>query len=214
MEQIPDIFRRGKVAYDKLVATLFEYYKLLPLTARKELFSDKSKKINDSKDATGYKNMIKEFNSLVQYSLLDAGTSNDKISYLEMLYVADIGDLETRLDHYLQSTTKKSDKKFKYTYLMLPDATPEEVLYIKTCIYEYLEPTRMHMMKAFQIINKISKDNKILDMLPDFAELFDAFLRVDGRMEKEDPMIAVSKMKETFYNHIDDYKNKVKSLMK
>lgn len=214
MEQVPDIFRKGKVAYDEIVEHLFKFYCILPVSARKELFADKSKKPNDSKDSTGFKNMRKDFNSLLQYAFLDVGTSTEKISYLEMLYIADIGDFETRLDHYLGETVRKSDPRFKITYLMLPDQVPEDVLYFKTCIYEYIEDIRERMLKAFQVINKLSKFNKIEDMLPPFADIIEAFLRVDHRFDNENPANAVNIMKEFFFNHIDDYKNKVKSLLK
>ena len=215
MEQIPDIFRRGKVAYDELCLKLFNIYKILPLRARKELFQDKSKKLNDDIESTGFKNMRKDFNALVQYALLDAGTTSDKVSYLEMLYIADIGDLEVRLDHYLADTLKKSDKRFKCTYLMLPDQLPDDVLYFKKCIFEYIEPIKVRIMKAFQVATKLGKKMKIQEyLLRDFAELYEAFLSVDKRMEKEDPMIAVNKMKEFFFEHIKDYKSKVKSLLK
>lgn len=214
MEQIPDIFRRGKVAYEDLMHQLFKLYCLLPLNARKELFSDKSKKLNDSVDSMGFKNMKKNLNELLQYSLLDIGTSGEKVSYLEMLYIADIGDFELRLDHYLADTLKKNDKRFKCTYLMLPDQTPEDVLYFKTCIYEYISPIQVSMMKAFQVINRVSKQNKILDLLPVFAEIYEAFISVDNRKENEDPALAANEMKEIFLNHIDDYKKKVKNLLK
>jgi len=214
MEQTPDIFRRGKVAYEALQEELYKLYVLLPLKARKELFSDKSKKINDSKDATGYKNMIKDFNAVLQYSLLDIGTSGEKVSYLEMLYIADLGDLETRLDHYLQSTTKKSDKRFKSTYLMLPDCEPDDILYIKTVIFEYIEPIRARLMKAFAIASKVGKKNIPDELLMKFAELYEPFLRVDNRFDHEDPSNAVNEFKEIFFNHIDDYKSKIKSLLK
>ncbi|MCQ2796774.1 MAG: hypothetical protein MJ213_05730 [Bacilli bacterium] len=215
MEQIPDIFRRGKVAYDELCLKLFEIYKILPMRARKELFLDKGKNPNDSMDAPSFKNMRKDFNALVQYALLDVGTSTDKVSYLEMLYIADIGDLEVRLDHYLADTLKKSDKRFKCTYLMLPDQLPEDVLYFKKCIFEYIEPMKVHIMKAFQVAQKLNRKMKINEyLLHDFAELYEAYLSVDKRMEKEDPMIAVNKMKDFFFEHIADYKSKVKSLLK
>ncbi|MCQ2792216.1 MAG: hypothetical protein MJ208_01690 [Bacilli bacterium] len=215
MEQIPDIFRRGKVAYDELCLKLFNLYKILPLKARKELFLDKSKKINDDIESMGFKNMRKDFNELIQYALLDAGTSTDKVSYLEMLYVADIGDLEVRLDHYLADTLKKSDKRFKCTYLMLPDQLPDDILYFKKCIFEYIEPIRVRILKSFQIVSTLNKKMKVQEyLLTDFAELYEAFLSVDKRMEKEDPMIAVNKMKEFFFEHIKDYKSKVKSLLK
>ncbi|MCQ2752799.1 MAG: hypothetical protein MJ206_00845 [Bacilli bacterium] len=214
MEQIPDIFRRGKVAYEGMIQHLFKLYCVLPLTARKELFNDKSKKLNDSPDSMGFKNMRKDFNELLQYSLLDIGTSTEKVSYLEMLYIADIGDFELRLDHYLADTLKKNDKRFKCTYLMLPDQTPEDVLYFKTCIFEYIEPIRARMMKAFQVVNRLSKRNRLLDVLPTFAEIYEAFISVDNRKEKEDPALTANEMKEIFFNHIDDYKKKVKSLLK
>ncbi len=216
MEQTPDIFRRGKVAYEALIEELYKLYLKLPLKARKDIFNDKSKKLNDSKDATGFKNMVKDFNCVLQYSLLDIGTNGEKVSYLEMLYIADFGDLDgcIRLDHYLQSTIKKSDKKFKNTYLMLPDATPEEVLYIKTCIYEYVEPIRNRLMKAFAIASKLGKINIPEELLMKFAEIYEPFLRVDNRFDHEDPSIAVNEFKEIFFNHISDYKSKIKSYIK
>lgn len=214
MEDTPEKFRKGKEAYEELIKKLFEIYCLLPLKARKELFKDKNKKIVNEKSNYGFVTMCEEFNFLLQYALLDAGSSTDNVSYLEMLYIADIGDFATRLDHYFLENVKKKDSRFKYTYLMLPDALPEEVLYIKTCIYEYVEPSKMHMMKAFYIANKLAKRNITNEMLPIFADLYDGFLRVDNRMEKEDPLIAVSKMREVFFNHINDYRSKVKSLLK
>lgn len=214
MEQTPEIFRRGKVAYEQLVEELYKLYILLPLKARKELFSDKSKKINDSKDSAGFKNMVKDFNSVLQYSLLDIGTNGEKVSYLEMLYIADLGDLETRLDHYLEATSKKNDKRFKSTYLMLPDAEPDDVLYIKTCIFEYVEPIRARILKAFAIASKLGKINIPEELLMKFAEIYEPFLRVDNRFDHEDPSNAVNEFKEIFFNHIDEYKNKVKSLLK
>ena len=220
METIPEIFTRGKEAYDGLFKRLYDFYTLLPLSARKELFNDKSKKINNSIDSIGFKNMSKDFNCLVQYALLDCATTTDKVSYLEMLFIADIGDYKIndhysfRIDHYLAATMKKSDKRIKNTYLMLPDQLPEDILYIKSCFYQFIEPIKARIMKAFQVINRIAKTNRINDLLQDFADLFDAFLNVDKRIDKEDPVIAVNKMKEMFYNHIDDYKNKVKGLMK
>lgn len=215
MENTPENFRKGKEAYESLVKKLFEMYCLLPLKARKELFQDKNKKIVNEETTPGFKNMCKEFNFLLQYALLDAGCSNDNnISYLEMLYIADIGDFAVRLDHYFIDNIKKNDSRFKYTYLMLPDALPEEILYIKTCIYEYIEPAKIHLMKAFYIANKLAKRRLTDEMLPIFADLYDGFLRVENRMEKEDPSISVGKMREVFYNHIDDYRSKVKSLLK
>jgi len=214
MEQTPDIFRKGKVAYDEIVEHLFKFYCILPVSARKELFADKSKKINDSLDATGFKNMRKDFNALLQYAFLDVGTSSEKVSYLEMLYIADIGDFELRLDHYLADVVRKNDKRFKITYLMLPDQIPDDILYFKTCIYEYIQDARVRMLKAFQVINRISKCNKIEDMLPPFADIIEAFLKVDKRFDNEDPTIAVNIMREFFFNHIDDYKNKIKGLLK
>lgn len=213
--EIADFFREGKVAYDQLILHLFDLYKILPLKARKELFNDKSKKANDTVTSASFQNMCKDFNALVQYALLDAGTTTDKVSYLEMLYIADIGDLSVRLDHYLESAMKKSTKRLKCTYLMLPDQTPEDILYFKTTIFEYIEPIRARMMKAFQVAQKLNRKINVQEyLIHDFAELYEGFLNVDHRLEKEDPSIAVNKMKEFFFAHIDDYKNKVKSLLK
>lgn len=214
MEQTPDIFRRGKVAYEKLCEQLFDLFKILPLKARKELFNDKAKKINDDKASIAYKNMRRDMNSLLQYSLLDCGTNGEKVSYLEMLFIADIGDFELRLDHYLGATQKKNDKRFKCTYLMLPDQIPDDVLYYKSCIFEYVEPIRARMLKAFAIVEKLKRIKIEEELIQTFAELYEPFLRVDGRFEKEEPSIAVNEFKEFFFNHIKDYSNKIKSLLK
>ena len=237
MERISDIFRRGKVSFENVCQQLFEMYKILPLKARKELFGDKNKKIVNDWYAPAFLNMRRDFNCLLQYALLDIATTGPKNSYLEMLYIADIGDIEAdlsknpkedkkgksrnrkvvdiRVDHTMMRSGKKIDKKLKVTYFMLTYLGPEDTAKYKALIYSYIEPIYPRIMKTFQIINQLSKGKKVINyILNDLYHVYLAFLDVDGRLQREDPSAVGVKMKEFFFDHIDDYKNKVKGLLK
>lgn len=219
------IFHRGKEAYERINKVLFELYKFLPLKARKELFGDKNKNINDSVDTPSFKHMVVDFNMMLQYALLDLETTFPDISYIEMLFIADVAEFceemydkqfPCRVDHIVKDD-KKNAKMFKEnTYLLLPDKeTPEEILQFKKGIYEYVEPLHVNMLKAFQVINRVAKSSKKCEeLLPDIQQLYFAFLEVDGRIDKCDMSVAGNMLREYFVNHIDDYKNKVKSLIK
>ena len=208
MEQEINLFIQGKSAYDNFCDQLQKSYFLLSFEIRKKKFFDKKKILNKNniKNNEAFKNICKNFNFLLQYSLFDIITTiaKDKIPYLEMLFIVDIGNIETRLDFFLM----KKNKKFKYTYLMLSDLNitneinKNEVIFLKKCMINFIntEQIKKKNLIFFEIINKEKETRKLFQYL---AEIYMSFLKLNNYIDdKEIVLSVVSKIKKTFFDHL------------
>lgn len=240
-----DQFYIAKENYNELVKIVKNIYDHIPEKTKKELYKVETKKVVKKKTNEDYfPKMLTDFNYLLQYSMFDITTkdikgdaddllaasqaasinnNNNKIemvSYLETLFIADIGDLNnSRLDRLVkEAREKKGEKAAKMTFLCCSDNTASEILLMKSALYEFVEPIRIKMTKIFAVLtltNDKEVVNEILTSLIDcFDKLYGAFGYVDNRVKKEDPQIITDRYMSYFFKDVNEYRNKVKSLIK
>ena len=159
-----------------------------------EIFNDLKKEDNLKK--TKLKNC---FNYLVQSFLFDLSIpeKEDKLfSFLELLYIVDIGNLNLRLDFAVE-------KKTNLVFLMLAEKKKDDVKDFCKEINKHVFDSRKFILKIFDEFNNLKKNkdavyDKIIETL---AMIIENFLKLEGRMENKVFLLKiVKKTKKFFFN--------------
>lgn len=234
MENSKNIYNiADEICREDLHKKLYAIYSYLPLKARQKFLNEKSKKKIGTEESPSFQLFQKQFNMLLQYNMLDICLNQEKIekpetiSYYEMLFITDIGDIlknkdskknekdTPRLDHLLYSGKQK--KSINLTYVLLQDYTPEDVLEFKSRLYEYINPIHDNFMKMFAIaeININKGDNIIFSIFSKFFKnLYGCLLNVDNRLKNEGESRALNMAADFFFKDIPAEKKKVKAFLK
>lgn len=180
----PELFKNAKIVCNHLIN---QFLKFVP-EKDKELFE-------------------KEFIFLIQYSLFNIATHKNtkKISFLEMLFIANVGDINDENFKHRLDNELRSDKRNKWSFLLFFDRSVNEkrIKLFKNEMSEYMSPIKSKLT-AF-IKKKIKKNNIFMEMLFDLYQLF---FKVGDRLEQKNS-------KEVLFNEIkNSYGIDIKNLMK
>lgn len=174
----PELFKDGKIIYRNIVNQLKKEFQFL---------SNEDKIINEC------------FNFLVQYSLFNIATNSGtkKISFLEMLFIANIGDINDddfkyRLDKRLRSLNPKK----KWSYLLFADRAPNEktIDLFKNEMFKFINPIRKKIISLIKK-NKIKNNSIFAEMI---FNLYNLFFKIDDRFKKNNPEVLIGEIKENF----------------
>lgn len=174
----PELFKDGKIIYRNIVNQLKKEFQFL---------SNEDKIVNEC------------FNFLVQYSLFNIATNSDtkKISFLEMLFIANIGDINDddfkyRLDKRLRSLNPKK----KWSYLLFADRAPNEktIDLFKNEMFKFINPIRKKIISLIKK-NKIKNNSIFAEMI---FNLYNLFFKIDDRFKKNNPEVLIGEIKENF----------------
>ena len=190
----PEYFRRCKVSFEMLTKNLENIYDLLPSEYKEKYYED------------DFLNFRKDFNFLLQGILIDFATTDENIRFLEMLYIADIGDFDTRIDLHLSTKLKsEGSDKWKLIYFLLAEALPEDLLFFKENVSNFLKPIRERMLKSFAVVDYLAGDDYHMTIADDLVSIVENFLLVDGKNEFLSLKEAVDKVNAVLFEPVSNY---------
>ena len=177
----PELFKNSKIIYRNIVNQLKKEFNLLSL-------SDEEKIINE------------DFNFLIQYSLFNIATNNDtkKISFLEMLFIANIGDINNDDFKYRLDSKLRSNNNFhkKWSYLLFSNRSPSEntIFLFKNKVCEFIIPIKKKIISLIKK-NKIKNNSVFAEMIFNF---YDLFFKINDRFKKNGKEILINEIKDIF----------------
>lgn len=192
----PELFKDSKIIYRNIVNQLKRIFNLSSP-------DDEEKIINE------------EFNFLIQYSLFNIATNSDtkKISFLEMLFIVNIGDINDdndfkyRLDNKLRNEGNNSHKK--WSYLLFFNRSPNEntIFLFKNKMCEFISPIKK---KIISFLKKRNKNDSVLNEM--IFNFYDLFFKINDRFKKNKSSreILINEIKDVFNINIRPFLNKIK----
>lgn len=192
--QTQEYFRRSKVSFENLSKNLLEIFDCLPYEYKEEYYE------------SSFENFRRDFNFLLQGILIDFATSTPDIKFLEMLYIADIGDNDVRVDLHLSNQLKEEGSdKWKLIYFLLGDADECDLVFFKENVSNFLKPIRETMLKSFAVADYLSYEGFHLIIADDLVSIIENFLKVDNKEETLSLKEAVEKMNSVLFEPVASY---------
>lgn len=192
--QTQEYFRRCKVSFENLTKNLLEIYDVLPYEYKEEYYED------------SFDNFKRDFNFLLQGVLLDFALNTTVVEFLEMLYIADIGDNDVRLDLHLSNELKQQgSEKWKLIYFLLEDAEEADLVFFKENVASFLKPVRETMLKSFAVADYLSYENFHLIIADDLVSIIENFLKVNCKEKEISLKEAVDKMNAVLFEPVASY---------
>ena len=176
---ITDFFINAKNIIERLDKTLTTLYSKIPSKAKKEIFGSNLPKLKE------------HFFLVLQARLFQMVVDVDyHIDYLEALFIADIGDLYTRLDFLYDTkvTSKKKEKDYtRLTYLLLSDS---DQAYTNLQDYslklnEFVKDSATKIFQFFAVYLASNGETEIESYIYDeIKHLYKSILTVNKKYEK------------------------------
>lgn len=150
----------------------------------------------NSQKKTEFKN---NFNYLMQSFLFYLTIPKDEVflSFLKLLFIVDIGNLNSRLDFAIK-------KKTNLVFLLLAEKKKSEVKLFCKEVNKFISSIRRSVLKIFNNFNNFKKDkNAVYDKISiNLAMIIECFLNLEERTEDKDFLLKIVKKSKKFFFNI------------
>lgn len=172
----PELFKNAKIVCNHLVNQFLKF-------------------VSDFEDKKIFE---KEFIFLIQYSMFNIATNKNtkKISFLEMLYIANIGDINDENFKHRLDNELRDDKRKKWSFLLFFDRSVHEntIVLFKQKMFNYMSPIKLKIINFIK--KRIKKNDIFVEML---FNLYQLFFKIGDRLEqKNSKEILINEIKDSF----------------
>ncbi|MBP5301285.1 MAG: hypothetical protein J6Y70_00060 [Bacilli bacterium] len=145
----------------------------------------------------------KDFNYITQYFLFNLAIPDEEdkcLSFSELLYIVDIGNLNSRLDFAINDKNQMSQQVF----LVVSEKTKNEIKKFNKKMRNYTVNLRKTILKIFKQFDKIQKKknsayDKIIILL---ANVIESFLNLKEKNSDNNLKLSIAKKTKKFFFNI------------